>query len=137
MTSDAVARIVSDGFGALACRKLFCRKMSEARTKRVILLGLVLAIWIGEGLPALRASPPSRSLSGAVVRVVDGDTIHVRINGRVEKVRYIGVNTPEIHHPTKGEEPGGREASEVNGRLVTGRHVRLQLDVQARHPYRP
>lgn len=101
----------------------------------VIVLGLVLAVWAGEVLPALGASPAGRGLSGAVVRVVDGDTIHVRINGRVEKVRYIGVNTPEIHHPTKGEEPGGREAAEVNRRLVGGKTVRLELDVQERDRY--
>ena len=51
------------------------------------------------------------SLEGTVVRIVDGDTIHVRVGDRVEKVRYIGVNTPEVHHPRKGEEPGGREAA--------------------------
>ncbi len=69
------------------------------------------------------------------MRVVDGDTIHVRIGARVEKVRYIGVNTPEVHHPTKGEEPGGREAAEVNRRLVEGQAVRLELDVQERDRY--
>ena len=69
------------------------------------------------------------------MRVVDGDTIHVRIGARVEKVRYIGVNTPEVHHPTRGEEPGGREAAEVNRRLVEGQAVRLELDVQERDRY--
>jgi len=82
---------------------------------------------------AAAASP--RPLEGVVVRIVDGDTIHVRGAERIEKVRYIGVNTPEIHHPTRGEEPGGREASEVNRRLVAGRHVRLELDVQSRDRY--
>ena len=72
---------------------------------------------------------------GLVVRVVDGDTIHVRVDGHLEKVRYIGVNTPEVHHPSKGEEPGGREAHAVNRRLVEGKRVRLELDVQARDRY--
>lgn len=86
-------------------------------------------------LAALPAWPAQGGLEGTVVRVVDGDTMHVRIGDRVEKVRYIGVNTPEVHHPTKGEEPGGREASEVNRRLVTGKHVRLEFDVQERDRY--
>ena len=89
-------------------------------------------------LPLLAALPVSAAqggLEGTVVRVVDGDTIHVRIGDRVEKVRYIGVNTPEVHHPTKGEEPGGREAAEVNGQLVVDRPVRLELDVQTRDRY--
>jgi micrococcal nuclease len=76
-----------------------------------------------------------RSLEGVVVRVVDGDTIHVRIAEGVEKVRYIGVNTPEVHHPRLHEQPGGREAWDVNRRLVAGRRVRLELDVQARDRY--
>jgi micrococcal nuclease len=70
-------------------------------------------------------------LEATVFRVVDGDTVHVRVGERVEKVRYIGVNTPELHHPRKGEEPGGREAHAVNRRLVEGRRVRLELDVQS------
>ena len=70
-----------------------------------------------------------------MVRVVDGDTIYVQLADRVEKIRYIGVNTPEIHHPIKGEEPGGREAAAMNRRLVGGRPVRLELDVRSRDRY--
>ena len=75
------------------------------------------------------------SVEGIVVRIIDGDTIHVRVGNRIEKVRYIGVNTPEVHHPRKGEEPGGREATEVNRGLVGARHVRLETDVQTRDRY--
>jgi micrococcal nuclease len=78
-------------------------------------------------------TPPA--LEGLVVRVVDGDTIAVRLGERVEKVRYIGVNTPELHHPHHGTEAGGLEAREVNRRLVEGRRVRLELDVQPRDRY--
>ena len=86
----------------------------------LVLLGLVL--------PAA-AQPP---LDGTVTRIVDGDTIHVDVGGRVEKVRYIGVNTPEVHHPRKGEEPGGRAAADVNRQLVSGHRVRHVLDAQTR-----
>ena len=90
-----------------------------------VVLALLLAASPVVGVP----------LEGTVVRVVDGDTIHVRLPDRVEKVRYIGVNTPEVHHPSKGEEPGGREAHAVNRRLVEGKRVRLELDVQSRDRY--
>lgn len=76
-----------------------------------------------------------RLLEGQVVGVIDGDTIRVRIGERTENVRYIGVNAPETHHPTRGEEPGGREATEVNRSLVQGQQVRLELDVQERDRY--
>jgi len=81
-----------------------------------------------------RESAPS-TLEGHVVRIVDGDTVHVRLGDRGEKVRYIGVNTPEVHHPRKGEQPGGREAMAVNRRLAEGKTVRLELDVQLRDRY--
>lgn len=74
-------------------------------------------------------------IEGTVVRVVDGDTIYVQLADRVEKIRYIGVNTPEIHHPIKGEEPGGRQAADANRRIVGGQRVRLELDVRTRDRY--
>jgi len=87
-------------------------------------------------VPLLLASPAQgEPVEGTVVRVVDGDTIHVKVGDYVEKVRYIGMNTPEIHHPTKGEQPGGREAAEMNRRLVGGKRVRLELDVRSRDRY--
>ncbi len=74
-------------------------------------------------------------LTGTVIRTVDGDTVWVRLAGGVEKVRYIGIDTPEIHHPTRGEEPGGRAATEINRGLVGDRPVRLEPDVQLRDRY--
>ena len=95
-------------------------------------LALLVALLL-PAAPVWAESPPA--LEAVVVKVVDGDTIHVRLSDRVEKVRYIGVNAPEVHHPTRGEEPGGREAAEVNRRLVDGRRVRLELDVRTRDRY--
>ena len=91
-----------------------------------------LALALTVLLLALAAPALSTTIEGTVVRVVDGDTITVRLGDRVESVRYIGVNTPEVHHPKRGEEPGGREASAVNRQLVAGKQIRLELDVQAR-----
>src|SRR3989442_3327403 len=100
-----------------------------SRSARLLSLLVLLA-----AAASIAGAQPT-SLDGAVVRVVDGDTIHVRLADRVEKVRYIGVNTPEVHHPRKGEEPGGREAAEVNRDLVENKRVRLELDVQSRDRY--
>jgi micrococcal nuclease len=72
-------------------------------------------------------------MTGRVVWVVDGDTIHVRVGPRLEKVRYIGVNAPEIPHPAaRGWREGGAQAHAVNLRLVARRSVRLELDVVRR-----
>jgi len=97
------------------------------------LVSLLVLAWVLA--PALADGQAPRTLTGTVVKVVDGDTIHVRIGDRVEKVRYIGMNAPELHHPTKGVEPFGREAAEANRKLVEGQTVRLELDVQERDKY--
>ena len=60
---------------------------------------------------------------GLVVRVIDGQTIEVRLaDGQIETVRYIGVNTPQ------SGECYGTEASTRNAALVGGRTVRLERD---------
>jgi micrococcal nuclease len=79
--------------------------------------------------PARR--PVSRGLA-KVVAVLDGDTII--IDGG-EKVRYAGLNTPEIHHPDKLPEYCGQEAFETNRRLVAGKHVRLEFGERRRDQY--
>ena len=99
--------------------------------RQAIPLLLVLALLVAVGAAPAR----DRALDGVVVRIVDGDTIHVRIVDRIEKVRYIGVNTPETHHPTKGVERGGHAAASVNRDLVSGKRVRLELDAQERDRY--
>jgi len=71
-------------------------------------------------------------MKGRVLWVVDGDTIHVRIGQRVEKVRYIGVNAPEVPHVTRWWRHGGEEARAVNRALVGQRTVRLELDLSHR-----
>ncbi len=76
------------------------------------------------------------SASVQVVRVIDGDTIQVCCIARKrEKVRYIGINTPETKHPTKGVEYYGQEAAEANRKLVEDKTVILKFDVEQRDRY--
>jgi len=69
------------------------------------------------------------------VKVVSGDTIHVFVNGDVERVRYIGVTAPDPGDgsPDSGD-PQGREALKFNRGLTNAKNVRLELDVQERDP---
>ncbi|MBU6363193.1 MAG: thermonuclease family protein [Acidobacteria bacterium] len=67
--------------------------------------------------------------SGRVGRVVDGDTIVVE---GVGTVRYIGIDTPELHHPRKPVERFAARAAQMNRDLVGGRTVRLVTDVEER-----
>ena len=71
-----------------------------------------------------------------VIRAVDGDTILVRdIDGSTERVRYIGVDTPESVKPDSPVECYGHEASDFNKQLVQGRKVRLVPDQEAQDKY--
>jgi micrococcal nuclease len=60
-----------------------------------------------------------------VIRVIDGDTIVVSPN---EKVRLIGVDTPETTHPKKAAQCFGKDAKEFTWSMVERRPVRLVLD---------
>jgi len=97
---------------------------------RVLVLATLLAL-----LPAPVASQGD-SATVQVVRVIDGDTVQICcIAGKREKVRYIGINTPETKHPQKGVERYGEEAAKANWMLVVGKTVRLEFDVQQRDRY--
>lgn len=74
-------------------------------------------------------------LSARVVRVVDGDTIEVAIDGDTDDVRYIGVDTPETVKPGEPVQCFGPEASAFNHRLVEGETVRLEFDRELRDAY--
>lgn len=72
--------------------------------------------------------PPGET--GRVTHIVDGDTIDVDLGGGdVERVRYIGMNTPE------SDEPCYREATNANAELVTGKTVTLVKDVSETDRY--
>ena len=67
-------------------------------------------------------------MTGRVVWVVDGDTIHVRVGSRLEKVRYIGIDAPEVPHEGRWWREGGALARAANRQLVGGQLVRLELE---------
>jgi micrococcal nuclease len=79
--------------------------------------------------------PPERTLGGRVTRVVDGDTVHVRLGGREETVRYIGIDTPESVKPGTPVQCYAEAASARNRRLVAGRDVTLRTDAESRDRY--
>lgn len=72
------------------------------------------------------------SMLYVVARAIDGDTIELESG---EKVRYIGIDTPETKHPKKAVQCFGKEAHEKNKELVEGKYVRLERDVSERDKY--
>jgi micrococcal nuclease len=67
--------------------------------------------------------------------VVDGDTVRAEIDGQRERVRYIGIDTPESVKPNAPVECFSKRAAEENRRLVEGRGVTLRFDVERRDRY--
>jgi len=97
--------------------------------RRLLPVLIALAVGVGLVLQAGEADEPAAS-EATVTRVVDGDTIVVRLGtGREERVRYIGIDTPER---------GGacaQEATDANARLVEGERIRLVRDTSERDRY--
>ena len=96
----------------------------------MLLASLVLLV----PAPAGAVDAPVPPADGELVRVIDvtdGDTIRVAWpDGWWERVRYIGIDTPEIgHEPGEADEPWGPEATQANRDLVEGRQVLLERDV--------
>ena len=70
------------------------------------------------------------------MRVVDGDTIVVDMEGQRYRVRYIGIDTPETHHPSDGANYLGYEATDANLDWVgEGTTVVLQRDISETDQY--
>lgn len=116
--------------------------------RAMLALGLGMLLAGACGAPAPTPSPPALgsarspgpgSLDGfapsgsteraPVIRVSDGDTIVVRIGSRQARVRYIGIDTPEVAAAGHTAEPWADAADRANRALVAGRDVVLERDV--------
>lgn len=85
--------------------------------------------------PAAGYTPGSGAVAAPVVRIVDGDTIIVRLDGQQQRVRYTGVNTPESVDPRRAVQCFGKEAATRNRELVGGKTVWLEKDVSETDRY--
>jgi endonuclease YncB( thermonuclease family) len=66
-----------------------------------------------------------------VVKVDDGDTISVNMNGAQETIRFVGVDTPETHDPRKKVQCFGHAAAAFTKNLIGDSPVRLESDPQS------
>ncbi len=122
-----------------------------------ILLAFIFVIYrvlnsplpIPEDASRERDRTSSNYLEAVVLKVIDGDTLLVLVNGRKERVRLIGIDTPESSFNRKARRDvqrfkvapedmieAGRRAKEfVKTLLKPGTKVKLELDVQVRDKY--
>ena len=74
--------------------------------------------------------------NAVLVRVIDGDTIDVTIDDADERVRLIGIDTPETKKPNTPIQCFGPEASAFTHSLLPeGTALHLERDAEARDPY--
>jgi micrococcal nuclease len=71
-----------------------------------------------------------------LVRVVDGDTLRVLVDGVEDRVRYIGMDTPELNATSPATpDPYAEAATAANARLLVEGHLVLEKDVSERDRY--
>ena len=85
----------------------------------LVVLGLLLAL----ATPAC-----AQNTLAYVTRVAEGDLIYAEVAGRIEAVRYLGINAPVVDHPARGREPYAAVVRERNRQMVEGRWVRLAFE---------
>lgn len=91
---------------------------------------------LNENEPTIDSTTLDKSNSYEVVRVVDGDTFVIEYEGKQEKVRLIGVDTPESVHPDEEKNTElGDEVSNYSKKILTGKEVLLEFDVEKRDKY--
>lgn len=102
------------------------KKLHNRLVAAVSVLVFVALAYVG-GLLGQRTPEPAGEWY-TVTRVVDGDTIVVTKNGMEDRVRLLGIDTPETVHPTKEVECFGKEASNFTTHHLAGERVQLETD---------
>lgn len=114
--------------------------LTKRRRKQLLTVGISLCIagvaWAGEryGWISTATETTQRVAEQAqpglyrVLRVEDGDTITVDMNGVTERIRFIGVDTPETQDPRTSVQCFGKAASEFTKSFIGSHPVRLEAD---------
>jgi len=96
----------------------------------VVLLAIVAASSFGRGIYRRSISTAINNQPGLykIASFEDGDTIVVDMNGTLERIRFIGVDTPETKDPRKPIQCYGKTASSFTSQAIGNNRVRLVSD---------
>jgi micrococcal nuclease len=106
----------------------------RGRRGKITLASLIAALliafaqhqgWLSKASDSLGKNQPGLY---SVTHFVDGDTITVDMNGKPEKVRFIGVDTPETHKPNTPVQCYGPAAAAFTKNFIGSNKVRLESD---------
>jgi micrococcal nuclease len=79
-------------------------------------------------LSKVETNSTSQQLPITLVETIDGDTIKVRVNGKVETLRYLLIDTPESRKPGMCVQPFAKEAFNRNNQLVKGGSLSMEFE---------
>lgn len=113
--------------------------MARFRRRHISILGLIVALillagqqygWFDSLEQGAETTQPGLY---SINHFVDGDTIAVNMNGHIETIRFIGVDTPETHKPNTPVQCYGPAAAAYTKTIITsaGSKVRLSLDPES------
>ena len=118
------------------------RRSKKQFKKRLVSLGVVVIALLFakehkqfQGLLAQVGITSPAYENGYVSKVVDGDTIYIQWEGQEEKVRLIGIDTPESVASTKKDVPAGKIAATYLRELVLGKEVEVEFDERMKDNY--
>ena len=103
--------------------------LKQAVFTLVLLFFLVSFCWAGKGIKV------------KVLRVIDGDTVVIRVLQKVpgikevERLRYAGINTLELHTSSHIPHPFAEEAAQLNAKLTLGKVLSLKVSPRPRDRY--
>jgi endonuclease YncB( thermonuclease family) len=107
-------------------------EISTTTTKAKVITPIESALVVKEKTAQTSITSPATANTQytyySVSSVVDGDTIKISMNGKVETLRLIGIDTPETVDPRKPVQCFGKEASNKGKELLNGKKVRIEMD---------
>ena len=112
------------------------RTQQMQQMHRMLLCIAVLATACRPGAAPAPITPTALETNARMISVVDGDTIDVNIGGHRERVRLIGIDTPETKKPNTPVQCYGPEATKFTKSLLAeDALLHLERDVAARDDY--
>lgn len=117
-------------------KKLLTKKKKKQLFSALLSIFIAFVAWIAQAQNWTNTQPdinnvtpaPSQTGWSNVLSIEDGDTITVDVDGQSEKVRLVGVDTPETRDPRTSVQCFGRAASEFTKSLIGSNQIRLETD---------